>query len=198
MKTRLYICLCLLLCGSITSAAVIVTPGRIFVEAALEGDALTGQAIGETLDYLTFEVTTPTSVRLVGTDLSSAVFLALAQVVENNDFDYVGEPYRLFCPGSNPPPEFTRLLGIGTYVIQVAVEEYEDGELGYGFLPVSSTEAIIATAPYSFALEGSVQGLKFLEGNRNGTFTVTQVPEPSAVALLFAATATGVITRRRQ
>ena len=138
MKTRLYICLCLLLCGSIASAAVIVTPGRLFIEAAIEGDALTGQAIGETLDYLTFEVTTPTAIRLIGTNLSSTVFLALTQIlVPSNEFFHVSGLYLLFYEGEQrPTPEFTRDLEPGRYAIQIAMEEYRGGDIGDTFVPV--------------------------------------------------------------
>ena len=83
--------------------------------------------------------------------------------------------------------------------MQVAVTAYEDGDLGYGFIPVYNTDEILSVAPYSFALEGNVRGLEFLEGNRDRTFTVTPiVPEPSASALLCTAMAAGFLMRRNR
>ena len=60
---------------------------------------------GETLDYLTFEVTARTSVRLIGLDLSSDVFLAMGQVVGGGEpFDVAGFPYRVFEGNFQSPP----------------------------------------------------------------------------------------------
>ena len=57
MKPTLFALFCL--AGGFAPAAVIVTPGRIEVQASLEGDLFQFTQIGETLDYLTFEVGHP-------------------------------------------------------------------------------------------------------------------------------------------
>ena len=80
MKIITLIAASFLLCAASLHAGVIVTPGRITVQGRLEGDQFLGTSIGETLDYLTFEVTARTSVRLIGTDLTHSVFLAMAHV----------------------------------------------------------------------------------------------------------------------
>ena len=191
MKSSLLPIFCLI--GCFAQAAVIVTPGRIEVQASLEGDAPLGSLIGETLDFLTFEVATPTSVRLIALDLRGTVFLAVGHYDElTQQFEDAALNYRIFYYG---PQELTLSLGSGLYVIQAAVTEYED--IATAFEPVSNTSAIISTVPYRFALEGNVRGLEFLEGNRNGTFTVTQVPEPSVARLSFASLALGAQTWRR-
>ena len=165
----------------------------------LEGDLFTGRAIGETLDYLTFEVTTRTPIWLIGTDLSSTVFLAVAEVFGvDKQFDAVIPNYRLFDTGTVAIPELTLSLDPGLYVVQVAVEEFRGGDLADTFIPVSQTPAIVSTAPYRFALEGEVRGLEFLEGNRDRSFTVTQVPEPSIAALFLTVVVAGVFRRKRR
>ena len=205
MNTARLLCLFLAFCISVSTAAVIVTPTGITVDAALNGRLGMPGVIGETLDYLTFEVTTAGPVRLIGTDLSSTVFLALGQVVgPSEEIHDIGDPYRiLYRRGDDPfnpppPPEFTRVLDPGIYVVQVAKEGYRGNDLGLAFVPVNR-QGGGSTAPYLFAVEGAVRGLEFLEGNLDGTFTVTQVPEPSAVALLGATmAAAGLIRRKRR
>jgi len=204
MKAARLLCLFLAFCISASTAAVIVTPTGISVEAVLEGTAQHPTIrLSETLDYLTFELTTAGSVRLIGTDLSSTVFLALGQVVgPSEQIHDIGDPYRiLYRRGDDPfnpppPPEFTRVLDPGIYVVQIATEEYRDGDLGFGFVPVDRQRGGFTRAPYSFAVEGPIQGLEFREGNLDGTFTVTQVPEPSAAALL-GLLAAATLRRRR-
>ena len=191
MKSFLFSILCLGSC--ISEAAVIVTPGRIEVQAALEGDQFMATNIGETLDFLTFEVATPTSVHLVATRLSGTVFLAVGEIYEPGLRGNAAPNYRIFYFG---PQELTLSLLPGLYAIQAAVTEYDD--IAQTFVPVNNTSAIISTVNYSYFLEGNVRGLEFLEGNRNGTFTVTGVPEPSATALLGGVIAVASLTKRRR
>jgi hypothetical protein len=47
------------------------------------------------------------------------------------------------------------------------------------------------------AFDGPVRALEFREGNLDGTFTVTQIPEPRTLLLLIASMAT-LAGRRRQ
>ena len=191
MKSILLALLCLGSC--ISQGAVIVTPGRIEVQASLEGDAPLGPIIGETLDFLTFEVATPTSVRLVATRLSGTVFLAVGEIYEPGLLGNAAPNYRIFYFG---PQELTLNLFPGLYAIQAAVTEYDD--IAQTFVPVNNTSAIISTVNYSYYLEGNIRGLEFMEGNRDRTFTVTQVPEPTAAWLMVAALAFGARSWRRQ
>ena len=105
-------------------------------------------------------------------------------------------PYLLFPNGTFVPPELTKILDPATYVIQIAQREYRDGDLGYDYLPVNRRGGGFVASPYSFTLEGPVLGIDFREGNLDGTFTVTHVPEPSTTALLFMAVAAGLCARR--
>ena len=201
MKMKRLILLYVLLGAMTSSAGVIFTATGIFVEGAIEGDAALPHPFGgDTIDYLTFEVTTTGPVRLIATGIGSSTFLAMGQVVGGSEpFDIVIPPYLLFYNRSPIPPEFTHILDPGIYLVQIAQEEYEDGDLGYGFFPVNrSGGGFFIPSLYSFALEGQFQVLDFMEGNLDGTFTVTHVPEPSVIALLLPALAAGFIGRRRK
>ena len=112
-------------------------------------------------------------------------------------FENAGQPYRLFYTGEVAIPELTLMLDPGLYAVQAAVEAFRGGDLADTFVPVSNSEAITSVDPCSFALEGDVRGLQFLEENRDRTFTVTPiVPEPSTTALLLMAIAAGLCARR--
>ena len=201
MKMPFLVSVCLILCGSPVVAGVIVTPSGIFVQGVIEGDLLLPHPFdGDTIDYLTFEVTTTGPVRLIGTDINNSIFLAMGQIVPGySRFDIVPPPYLLFTNHTTTnPPEFTHILDPGIYLVQIAEEQYEDGDLGYGFLPVNRLGGGFVASPYSFMLEGQFQALDFMEGNLNGTFTVTHVPEPSSAALLCMAAAAGLLTRRNR
>ena len=190
MKATLLSLLCLV--SSIASAAVLTTPGRIEVQASLEGDAPFGPLIGETLDFLTFEVAAPTTVRLVATRLIGTVFLAVGQIYEPGLLGDAAPNYRIFHYST---PELSLNLLPGLYAIQSAVTEYDD--IAPTFTPVSQTSGNISIVNYSYYLEGNVRGLEFMEGNRNGTFTVTQVPEPSVGLLSISALLLAAQTRHR-
>ena len=202
MKTPSFIFLGLLGIAPLAFSAVTLTPTGIFVEGAIEGGD--GQPVfhGDTIDYSTFEVTTPGPVRLIGTNLRSSVFLAMGVVVEGEPFDIPGLPYLLFDNyPQTTPPEFTHLLNPGMYLVQIAQEEAFDGDLyAYDFLPVNRLGGGFSIpSRYSFGLEGPVRGIVFMEGNLNGTFTITPVvPEPSTALLVGAALAALGFTRRRR
>jgi hypothetical protein len=156
---------------------------------------------GDTIDYLTFEVTATGPVRLIGTNINNSVFLAMGVVVEGEPFDIPGLPYVLFDNYPlTTPPEFTHILNPGQYLVQIAEEDFRDGDLyPFGFLPVHRSGGGFVRAPYSFALEGPVRGVEFMEGNLDGTFTITPViPEPSTALLVGAALAACGFTRRRR
>ena len=187
MKTPLVLCFGLDALASISPAAVSVTPTGIFVEGVIDRDLLLPYPFdGDTIDYLTFEVTTPGPVRLIGTGLRFSQFLAMGQDVGGGEpFDAPGIPYLLFRTINQMDPEFTHFLNPGLYLIQIAQAEFRDGDLyPYGYLPVNRSGGGFIASPDIFTLEGQFQALDFMEGNLDGTFTVTHVPEPSATALL--------------
>lgn len=199
MKTCLYLLICLF--ANFTAvAAVTRTPSGIFVEGVIEGSGREPVFRGDTIDYVTFEVVTPGPVRLIGTDIHHSVFLAMGMIEEGEPFDVPGFPYLLFDNYPlQTPPELTLVLSPGSYLIQTAEAEFEDGDLyAFGFLPVHRAGGGFVAAPYSFTLEGQFQALDFMEGNLDGTFTVTHIPEPSATALLGGVIAVASLTRRRR
>jgi hypothetical protein len=201
MKTSLFIFLCLFFSGFSSPAAVTLTATGVFVEGAIEGDGFSLGVDGDTIDYLTFEVTTTGPVRLIGTGLRSSQFLAMGQDVGGGEpFDIVGIPYLLFRTTNQTHPEFSHILNPGIYLVQIGALDDEDSDLYPYFTPVNRSGGGFGIPyPYSFTLEGQFQALDFMEGNLNGTFTVTPVvPEPSAAALLGAVAAALGFTRRRR
>ncbi len=202
MKTPLLISLSLLLSNTLLPAAVTLTSTGVFVEGIIEGSLGIPGVIGETIDYLTFEVTTTGPVRLIATDITRSIFLAMGVVFGGGEpFDVPGFPYVLYTNHSIVnPPELTFTLNPGLYLVQVAEEEFRGGDLyEFGYLPVNRSGGGFVASPYSFTLEGQFQSLAFMEGNLNGTFTVTQiVPEPSTAALAAFAAMAGEFFRRRR
>jgi hypothetical protein len=198
MKTPLCTYLCLLFAIIPLPAAVTLTPAGLFVEGVIEGSLTNPDFRGDTIDYLSFEVITTGPVRLIATDITRSIFLATAEILDDGDFANLPPPYRLFTNHSlTNPPEFTKILNPGLYFVQVAEEEYRGGDLSDSFVPVNRSGGGFVASPYSFRLEGQFQPLDFMEGNLNGTFTVTPiVPEPSTAALLGAAAALGFARRR--
>ena len=201
MKTRFLFTLCLVAVCSACRGGVTITSGSVFVEGVIDGSAINPFFRGDTIDYLTFRVTTAGPVRLIATDITNAIFLAMGEDVGGGEpFDSVGLPYLLFDNSSRVnPPEFTHILQSGFYLVQVAEEEFRDGDLyPYGFLPVNRSGGGFVASPYSFILEGQFEVLDFMEGNLDGTFTVTHVPEPSTAALLGTVVAAIGFARRRR
>lgn len=200
MKTLFSLLFCLLTVCATASAGVFVTPTGVAVSGVIDGDLFLPHPFdGDTIDYLTFEVTTRGPIRLIGTNIDNSVFLAMGRIVPGDpQFDTVPLPYVLFANLSPPPPEFTHTLDPGIYLVQIAEERYRDGDLGYEFLPVNRQGGGFVRAPYSFALEGTFTPLDFMEGNLDGTFTITQVPEPSIAALLCLAATAGFVRRRHR
>ena len=198
MKTSLLISICLFFYSSCLNAAVIMTPNGIFIQGVIEGSGQEPIFRGDTIDYLTFEVTTTGPVRLIANDITNSVFLAMGVVVGG------GEPFDIpsFLLFTNHsivnPPELTFILNPGLYLVQVAEEEYREGDLGNYFVPVNRPGGGFVASPYSFTLEGQFQVLDFMEGNLEGTFTVTHVPEPCTAALLFMAVAAELLKRRNR
>lgn len=199
MKTSLFVCLYCFFVGSLAPGAVTLTPTGLVVEGVIEGDSRQLIFQGDTIDYLTFEVTTPGPVRLIGTGLRFSQFLALGQDVGGGEPFDAPIPYLLFRTTNQMDPEFTVLLNPGLYLIQIAQAEFRDGDLyPYGYLPVNRSGGGFVASPYGFTLEGQFQALDFMEGNLDDTFTVTHIPEPSATALLGGAMVVASLTKRRR
>ena len=197
MKIPFLVSICLILCGSPVIAGVIVTPSGIFVQGVIEGSGVEPVFRGDTIDYLTFEVTTTGPVRLIANDITRSIFLAMGQIIPGERFDIVPPPYLLFTNHTTTnPPEFTHILDPGIYLVQIAEEQYREGDLGPYFSPVNRSGGGFVASPYSFTLEGQLQALDFMEGNLNGTFTITHVPEPTVGSLILVASAALLLKRR--
>ena len=198
MKTPHYLLFFALGGFAAVEANVVLTPTGVTVTGVIDGDLFLPHPFdGDTIDYLTFEVTARGPIRLIGTNIDNSVFLAMGQITgPGQSFDIVGLPYLLFANLNPPPPEFTHTLDPGIYFVQIAAEHDEDNDINSEFLAVNRLGGGFVRAPYSLAVEGLFSPLDFMEGNLNGTFTVTSVvPEPSTAALLCMATALGFFRR---
>ena len=197
MKTKLLSLCAVLSLQSAAMAGVLFTPSGVSVSGIIEGSASNPIYRGDTIDYLTFEVTTRGPIRLIASGVDEVFFLALGRVVELGLFGLVLPNYLLFPSNTSTPAELTRILDPGLYVVQMAEEEYRGGDLGPGFVPANRLGGGFDASPYRFEVEGAFTPVDFLEGNLNGTFTVTHVPEPSTLALSLA-TLTACLTFRRR
>lgn len=196
---------CLLTLGgflSLTSAvqsAVIQLPGRIEVSGVLDGSAGIPGVNGDTMDYLTFQVLTTTTVT-VTSGFGGNRRLQLAQFIGIEEdgkvpFGFIGNtgPYRLEEP-VGPTAFFTRLLDPGVYVAVMGVRDRTSYDIYDGYVPVNIEGGGFIFGPYAYSIDGDVRALEFREGNLDRTFTITVIPEPSTTAL-FAGSAIWLLHR---
>ncbi len=193
MKTpTLIIVIACLLPASLTQAAVVQVPGRIEVEGVLDGGIIAPLVTGDTMDYLTFEVLTSGSVT-VSTGATSALRLQLAQFIGVDDeFGFLGNPYRLEGPST-----LSRILDPGIYVTAMGVTEKTSYDIFDGYKPVNEEGGGFTFGPYAYSIRGPVRAMEFREGNLDGTFTITRIPEPGPAILLLAGASVLASCRRR-
>jgi hypothetical protein len=187
----------LLLAAIPALADVIQLPGRIEVEGVLDGSSGVPGVRGDTMDYLTFEVLTLGSVTFTS-GFNSAFRLYLASFIGVEDeFGYLGHPNRLEQTPSMPLDFFTRTLDPGIYVTAMGMRENTSYDVFDGYKPVNEEGGGFTFGPYAYTIEGPVRALEFREGNLDGTFTITQIPEPRTLLLLIASMATLAGRRRK-
>jgi hypothetical protein len=199
MKTFLVALLCSVFGGTQPHAAVIA------ISAVLEGDAGLGPGDGDTLDYLTFEVLSSSDVTLTGDPPRGGIEYLLAEYIgredEFGDLSASGE-FRLVwdCLGplcqDSPPMILSRRLDPGVYVIITNMRFDTSYDHFDGYVPVNPEGGGFVRATYSYTLEGDLRGLEFREGNLDGTFTVTRIPEPGVAGMVGLALA-GLARRKR-
>jgi len=177
--------LCGFLLGSSAGlAAVIQTPGLISVTGNINGSSGTPFEPSDTLDYLKFEVLTTSSIT-VTSGFNSAFHLLLAQFIGRNDeFGFIGNPFILNQASRTEWDTLTRILDPGIYVAVVGLRENTSYDTFDGFVAVNPEGGGFTNGPYAYSISGDVRALEFWDGELDGTFKITSIPEPSTAGLL--------------
>lgn len=188
--------------GFIASPASAVA-ATLLVEGHLEGDASELLFRGDTQDYYKFEVVTDGTVRIEVPRLFGGVYYLAAFVGANDEFGFIGNPYRiernlpcqdLVC---TEPRILERFLPSGQYVIVATGGGRTSYDVYDGYKAVNREGGGFGQAPYAYTITGDVRGLEYWDGHINGTFTVTQIPEPATACCLLLAGAAMSRGRRR-
>jgi hypothetical protein len=167
-----------------------VPAATIRVEGILEGDALPGPEIGDTMDYFQFEVLTTSPVRIeVVPGFEGARYL-LAQFIGFEDefaLPPLGVPRRIDPPGTEGRPQFIEgEFPAGIYVFVASAGSRSSYDVFDGFVAVNPEGGGFQQGPYQYDITGDVRGLQYWDGNLDGTFTVTNfIPEPTTLAFLL-------------
>ena len=179
-----------------SQAAVIQTPGLISVTGVINGDGSSPPGIsGDTLDYLKFEVMTTSSIT-VTSGFGSGVRLILAEFIGRNDeFGFIGNPFYLEQTSSTEYSTLTRSLDAGIYVAVMNVDDNTSYDIFDGFVAGNPEGGGFTVGPYAYSISGDVRALEFWDGELDGTFIITSIPEPGTAIL--AASALLFLRRRR-
>lgn len=184
MKRLLFLIIIVISACSIARGAVIRVEG--IIEGRGSGPVGT---IGETMDYLKFEVLTTSVVQIVGTDIGGRLLHLAAFIGREDTFEFIGNPYQLRGNYPSPtPPMIERMLEAGLYVVAVDDGRNSSYDWGDGFIPVNWEGGAFSIHPYSFEVHGEVRGLEYWEGLLDpqpyGSFKITVIPEPGIAGLL--------------
>ncbi|YCM46655.1 hypothetical protein V2O64_11555 [Verrucomicrobiaceae bacterium 227] len=144
---------------------------------------------GATLDFFDFEVLTSGEIRIEApVNLNFEHFLS-QRIVGSDEFIRLDEhPYILsvsFCGGlplcSVIDSSFVlnRYLDAGRYVITTSASTEGDWDLNQGYLAFSGDVGAFEPSAYNYTITGDVNGLRQLEGQLDGRFSVTNIPEPA-------------------
>jgi hypothetical protein len=170
--------------------------GLIDVCGSLDGDAATLQFDGDTLDYLKFEVLTTSTVRIEMQAGAARNLLGVFLGISTEFGFPTGFPYYVSTPCVSDGCVRTAtgayvegLLPAGIYVLATGESRSTSYDIGDGFTPVNPEGGGFIVDIYSYQIRGDVRGLEFYDGNLNGTFTVTSIPEPSSGGLIFGGAA---------
>lgn len=186
-----------LLLSSAAQSAVVQLPRRIEVDAVLDGGIIAPLVTGDTLDYLTFEVLTTADVT-VTSGFGGGLLLLLAQFIGRDDeFGYLGHPFRLEQTSPITFDSLSRELDPGIYVTAMGLRDHTSYDVFDGYTAVNPEGGGFTFGPYAYSIDGPVRALEFREGNLDGTFTITQIPEPTASLLLLAGGALLLSWRKR-
>jgi hypothetical protein len=175
----------------------------IRVEGFLEGSAQSLEFRGDTMDYYKFAVLTPGRVRI---DQRRFGIARLAEFIGREDqFGFLTVPNLLTvpdrCDPSGCPPIFLeRDFEAGEYVL-ILTASLTGSNSSYdvfdGYVPVNREGGGFSQFAYQYDITGPVVGLEYWDGHLDGTFTVTQIPEPSTSALGLCALLLGLLRRKR-
>lgn len=175
----------------------------IRVEGFLEGSAQSLEFRGDTMDYYKFAVLTPGRVRI---DQRRFGIARLAEFIGREDqFGFLSAPNFLTmpdrCDPSGCPPIFLeRDLEAGEYVLILTASRTGSNssyDVFDGYVPVNREGGGFSQGEYRFDITGPVVGLEYWDGHLDGTFTVTQIPEPSTTFLGLWAVSFGLLRRKR-
>lgn len=179
---RLFISTVVVCLPAVGRAAVIQTPGLISVQGVLNGGIIAPDITGDTLDYLKFEVLTTSSIK-VTSGFGSGARLILAEFIGRNDeFGFIGNPFYLEQTSSTEYSTLTRSLTAGIYVAVMNVNDNTSYDIFDGFVAVNPEGGGFTNGPYAYSISGDVRALEFWDGELDGTFKITSIPEPSAAA----------------
>ena len=198
MKTALLpILSALLLCslGRADAATVLTAPGSIHVEGVIDGGIIAPGDVGDTLDYLKFEVLSPTQITVTSGFNSALLLLLAAYIGRDDEFGFIGNPFRLEQTSSTEWSTLTRSLEPGTYVAAMGVRDDTSYDVFDGFTAVNPEGGGFTRGLYAYSIAGDVRALEYWDGELDGTFKVTVIPEPCASALLLSV---GLVVRRRR
>jgi hypothetical protein len=168
-------------CGSINGGVIRVNPDNT----------------GDTLDYLKFEVLSTSTVR-IEMQAGFVRHLLGAFLGVSTEFGFPpGFPYYLSTPCASDgcvaiPREHSASgdayvegsLLAGIYVLSTGESRSTSYDIGDGFTPVNPEGGGFIVDIYTYQIRGDVRGLEFYDGNLNGTFTVTSIPEPTAAVYI--------------
>ncbi len=202
MKTMILAALSgITVCGvlDVCKAAVVQTPGLISVEGVINGSSGTPFEPSDTLDYLKFEVLTTTSITVTSGFGGNAVLLLAQFTGDNDEFGFLGDPYRLVQTSSETWDSFTRTLFPGVYVTAMGVLTNTSYDIFDGFVAVNPEGGGFTVGNYAYSIAGDVRALEFWDGELDGTFKITyyDVPEPSGAALGLLTAGLALQRRRR-
>jgi hypothetical protein len=172
---------------------IIQSAGLIDVCGSLNGGVIrvNPDNTGDTLDYLKFEVLTASTVR-IEMQAGAARHLLGVFLGISTEFGFpTGFPYYVSTPCVSDGCVRTAtgayvegLLPAGIYVLATGESRSTSYDIGDGFTPVNPEGGGFIVDVYSYQIRGDVRGLEFYDGNLNGTFTVTQIPEPRLAGLI--------------
>jgi hypothetical protein len=73
-------------------------------------------------------------------------------------------------------------LDPGIYVAVVGLRENTSYDTFDGFVAVNPEGGGFTNGPYAYSISGDVRALEFWDGELDGTFKITSIPEPSTAA----------------
>jgi hypothetical protein len=161
-----------------------------------------------TLDFYTFEVVNSGVIRFE-TNLNPDFEHFLFGIVDGQvPFDPIGHPFILSdncrdpfeCTINESSVFFERVLPEGSYVVMTSDSTEGDWDWFDGFVAVSSDVGFLSAPQnsYEYSIVGDVRGIQQWDGQLDGTFRVSNIPEPSVFTLSVLFCLTLCNQRRRE